>query len=159
MVKQDFCQVRDNFDKLLRRRQRAYRRGLLIEIEDCDTTDPRRFWKHINKLGPKKNNSIPWEVYDPDGNVVCDKDVVLATWEKEYNSLLNSNDGVYDESFLSSIQAIKAHRERNMLDPLYISNYSLNKALELDEVRKIVNGSKCGKATGLDGIPNEVLKK
>ncbi len=38
------------------------------------------------------------------------------------------------------MQSMKTHKERNMLDLLYNSNHSLNKALDLDEVRKVIKG-------------------
>ncbi len=158
ILKQDFITTRNTFDKTLRKKQRAYRRGLLLEIEDCDTSDPRRFWRHIHKLGPRKSNSIPWEVYDKDGNICFDKDIVLESWKSDYSSLFNNNNGVFDDQFLFNVKSVKAHRERNMQEPLYTSNNILNKTLELDEIRKVVNKAKCGKACGIDGIPNEVLK-
>ncbi len=153
-----FISARNCFDKTLRQRQRIYRRGMLIDIEQCDTSNPRKFWKYIHKLGPKKNNSIPLEVYDSDGNISYDKDTVLKTWENEYKNLLNSNDGIFDDDFLADIQSTKAHLEQNMQDPLYTQNTDLNKTIDLDEVRKVVNKSKLGKACGTDELPNEVLK-
>ncbi len=45
-----------------------------------------------------------------------------------------------------------------MRDPLYTQNTDLNKTIDLDEVRKVVNKSKLGKACGTDELPNEVLK-
>ncbi len=158
VLREDFKAARNIFDKTLRKKQRAYRRGLLIEIEGCDTSDPRRFWKYIHKLGPKKNSSIPWEIYDDEGNVCFDKETVLNSWEREYSSLFNCNDGVFNEPFLDQVKSVKAHREREMQEPLYISNNFLNKTLELEEIRNVVNKSKNGKASGVDGIPNEVLK-
>ncbi len=157
-LRQNFISNRNNFDKTLRQKQRAYRRGLLVDMEECDTSNPRKFWKHIHSLGPRKSSSIPWEVYDSDGNITCDKNTVLKTWEREYNCLFNDNNGIYDDDFLRDILSTKAHLERNMQDPLFTSNMSLNNSLSLEEVRKVVKKSKLGKACGTDSIPNEVLK-
>ncbi len=142
----------------MRYRQRAFRRGLLIETEDCDTSNPRKFWKYIHSLGPKKTNTIPCEVYDVNGDICYDKNTVLKTWENEYSALLNENKGTYDDSFLNDIQSAKTRSECNMQDPLYNSNRALNKPLDIDEIRKTINKSKLGKAYGVDGIPYEVLK-
>ncbi len=38
-----FISARDCFDKSLRHRQRTYRRGMLVDIEQCDTSNPRKF--------------------------------------------------------------------------------------------------------------------
>ena len=157
-LRKEFETARNRFDKYLRQRQRAYRRGLLIEIEECNTSDHRRFWKHINNLGPKRKQNIPWEVYDNQGNICYEKTTVLKKWEDEYFGLFNNKVGEYDESFYKHVLDSKAHFERNMLDPLYIDNRSLNKPLEIDEVKKAVDKAKFGKASGVDGIPNEVLK-
>ncbi len=153
-----YANARNAFDKYLRQRQRAYRRGLLIDIEDCSTSDPRQFWKHINKLGPKRKTDIPWEVYDEHGNVCHDKDTVLKTWEREYYKLLNDKSGNFDESFYHDILESKTHFERNMLDPLYAENVFLNKPLDINEISKAVSKAKTGKSAGIDMIPNEVLK-
>ncbi len=158
VLKRRFADARDAFDKLLRKRKRAYSRGLLIDIEDCNTNDPRKFWNHINKLGPDRRHSIPWEVYDEDGNVSYDKNTVLLKWEEEYRKLFNDNSGSFDEEFYTRILDSKAHIERNMLDPLYTPNYTLNKPISMEEVHKAVDKTKPRKAAGTDNIPNEVLK-
>ena len=49
-----FIIARNNFDKLLKQRKRLFQRVLLIDIETCNTQDPRKFWKYIQKLGPRK---------------------------------------------------------------------------------------------------------
>ncbi len=157
-LRQAFTIARNKFDKLLRQRKRAYQRGLLIDIETCDTKDPRKFWNYIQKLGPRKKNSIPWEVYDEFGNICSDRETVLKKWKTEYCHLLNDNPGSYDEEFYEFIIRDKEHQEREMQDPLYNSNNDLNKPLEFAEVEKMVNRAKSGKSAGTDGIPNEVLK-
>ncbi len=156
--RQNFTSARNAFDKALRTRQRSYRRGLLIDIEECDTSNPRKFWNHIHKLGPRKDNNIPWEVYDSDGDVCYDKGKILKKWEDDYCDLFNANTGKYDNVFLSNVLSQKSNIERNMLDPLYAQNAAINKQIEISEVRKVVNKAKLGKAYGTDCIPNDVLK-
>ncbi len=41
---------------------------------------------------------------------------------------------------------------------MYVENAVLNKAIEIEEVRKAVGRAKTGKAMGTDNVPNEVLK-
>ena len=65
-------------DKLLNRKQRD-----LIETERLNTSDPREFWKHIQKLGPSSKRGIPWEVYE--GNIITDKELILKHCKSEYN--------------------------------------------------------------------------
>ncbi len=157
-LRRDFILARRKFDKLLKKRQRNYRRGVLIEIETVNTTDPRQFWKMLKKLGPNRKNQIPWEVYDENGQINCNKEYVLNKWKNDYNTLYNENNDVYDDRFRDEILNSKAHLERGMQDPLYESNRMLNQPITLDEVKKAVTRAKSGKAMGTDSIPNEVLK-
>ncbi len=157
-LRQNFISARNAFDKLLKQRQRAHRRGTLIDIEECNTTDPRQFWKFIQKLGPSKQSSIPWEVYDERGDINSDREYVLNKWKSDYFSLYNDKSNEFDDSFLNDILESKEHMERRMKDPLYTTNPDLNRAIELHEVKKVVDKAKYNKAVGTDGIPNEVLK-
>ena len=157
-LRKDFISARNQFDKLLKRRQRNHRRGVLIEIERVNTSDPREFWKMLKKLGPNRKDSIPWEVYDDNGQVQHNKDSVLNKWKTDFSNLLNDNAGIYDDRFKAEVLSNKSHMERGMLDPLYVSDIDLNRPIEIDEVRKAVGRTKNGKAMGTDSIPNEVLQ-
>ncbi len=157
-LRRDFIVARDNFDRMLKRNQRKYRRGVLIEVEKVNTSDYRAFWKMLKKLGPKRKDSIPWEVYDNEGQINCDKDYVLNKWKNDYSALFNVNNDVYDDQFKTEVLDTKSHLERGMLDPLYTPNITLNRPIEIDEVRKAVGQAKNGKAMGMDNVPNEVLK-
>ena len=130
----------------------------MIEIERVNTSDYREFWKMLKKLGPKHKDSIPWEVYDNDGQINCNKDYVLNKWKNDYSALFNDNNDVYDDQFKTEVLNTKLHLERGMLDPLYTPNIALNQPLEINEVRKAVGLAKNGKAMGMDHVPNEVLK-
>ncbi len=158
-LRQDFIASRNRFDRLLKKSQRNYRRGVLIEIERVNTSDYREFWKMLKKLGPKRKHSILWEVYDNEGQINCDKDYVLNKWKEDYIALFNDNNDVYDDQFKTEVLNTKSHLERGMLDPLYTPNVALNRPLEMDEVRKAVRRAKNGKAMGMDHVPNEVLLK
>lgn len=49
----------------------------------------------------------------------------------------------------------KDHLERRMLDPLYQSNADLNRQIDINEVRCVVNKAKAGKSAGIDELPYE----
>ncbi len=149
-LRQQFKQARNNFDKLLKRRQREYRRGFLIIAERLNTSDPREFWKHIQKLGPRTKNPIPWEVYDSSGNINTDREFILNHWKSEYSQLYNDGSGSYDDVFKADIMTTKEHKERSMQDPLYNTNVFLNRPIRLDEVKKVVKNTKNGKAIGTE---------
>jgi hypothetical protein len=46
----------------------------------------------------------------------------------------------------------------SMADPLYVSHTLLNRNISREEVVRVVSRAKRGKAVGIDGLPNEVLK-
>ena len=58
----EFKSARHNFDRRFRFYERQYKRGLMDEIEDLCTTDPKQFDNNLKKLGPRSNKKpIPWE--------------------------------------------------------------------------------------------------
>ncbi|XP_077983286.1 uncharacterized protein LOC144438131 [Glandiceps talaboti] len=154
----DFKTAQRSFDRRLRFHERRHRKGLVDKIESVCTDDPRRFWNHIQKLGPKRNSCIPMEVYDDHGQLLTDKDIVLDAWKRDFSSLYNNPDGDYDEDFLNQIIHHKGVLENNMIDPLHESNVAINQNISLEEVEKVVNKVKRGKSVGIDRIPGEVLK-
>ena len=68
-LRQQFLTCKVKFDKLLRSTKRAYRRGLMINIETEYTNNPKEFWEHLKNLVPKRKQNIPTAVYDENGNV------------------------------------------------------------------------------------------
>ena len=55
----DFKFARSLFDKKLRYYERSYFRDKALEIEACDSSSPKAFWKHIKKPRTKENLSNP----------------------------------------------------------------------------------------------------
>ena len=77
------------FDRTLRKYKRQYERGKVLELESVCTSNPREFWSHIKKLGPRKNCEIPMEVYDKDGCIEDNLENVLYKWKEDFKSLYN----------------------------------------------------------------------
>ena len=157
----EFLAKRKLFDKLLRSTERKYNRQKAYEIEQINTSNPTQFWKHINSLGPKKNNSIPLQVYDETGNVISDENYVLDSWRNDFSALYNIPEGAltdFDADFYENIRtnldAIKQYELENSNADLEAYNLEFG----TDEFDKICNSLKKGKSVGPDMIPNEVLK-
>ncbi len=53
---------------------------------------------------------------------------------------------------------LKQVSEAQMENPLYEENPGLNGPISYDEIEKIINKLKINKSSGIDQIPNEVLK-
>ena len=126
--------------------------GLLIEIEECNRTNPAAFWNYIKKLGPNHKTSIPWEVETENGTST-DRDIVLEVWcnsfEKLYNKLLSTFYDQFKESILGSSDLNTS--------TVTESNQWLNAEITYGEVKKAVEHSENKKATGVDHILNELL--
>ncbi len=146
------------FQRALRKAERDYNKMVQNRIESVCTSDPKKFWEYIKKLGPKGKNTIPQEVYDENGDLVTDFDSVLKTWKEEYEKLYKPTCESFDNNFYMHILELLRNAENRMSDPLYIDNPDLNGNITKQEVDLVINGLKNRKAVGIDKIPNEILK-
>ena len=58
----EYIRSRNVFNKLLRQCERSYRRNQAIDIDKISTSNPNEFWQKNKQLGPRKDNSIPFEI-------------------------------------------------------------------------------------------------
>ena len=79
-----------------------------------------------------------------------------SDFAKLYNYLIGDND--CDKTFLQHGKESVSYMENNMLDPLREHNPDLNRAIAINEVKRVIIKLKKGKSTGIDDIPYEVLK-
>ncbi len=83
------------------------------------------------------------EVYDDNGNIVCDRENVLNKWKTEYEKLYNINNAeASDPNFKKYIKDSINFNESNMLDPLYYENQLLNKPITLNEITVVLKKAK-----------------
>ena len=162
-LRSDFLGKQKSFDKLLRQSERKYNRQKSMEIEQINTSNPTEFWRQINSLGPKKSAKIPMEVYSSSDHAekIYDSQLILDAWRHDFEELYNIPDNEHDhfdvnfyESIMSSIPTIKQF-ELNNTDA---NDKNYNQPFTNDEIDKICNQLKIGKAVGPNMIPNEVLK-
>ena len=157
-LREVFLHKQSQFDKLLRKTERNYNRQLADEIESLNTDNPREFWQHIKQLGPQKKKPIPLKVEDASNNIVEDLEIVLERWKQDYENLYNKPDlpnSEFDEEFYSDILTQKENFESN---GDHYQDAVFNRAFCLQEIYKVQRKIKSGKSTGIDMIPNEVLK-
>ena len=79
----EFKLARNTFDTHLRSAKRNYRRSLSIDIESVYTDNPKAFWDHIKHLGPKRQGTVPMEVYDDSENIITDESFVFQKWSSK----------------------------------------------------------------------------
>ena len=156
----DFKESQRLFDKELRKAERTYNRGLCIEIENVDVTNPREFWKYISSLGPRKKKDIPLNVYATENKdeIVMNIDKVLSTWKEDFSCLYNKPEhNIEDREYIDMCNT-KERLEKQMDEPSYSENVYVNGEITFEEVEGVINKLKMHKAVGLDKIPNEVIR-
>ncbi len=155
-----FRECQKQFDKVYRNKERQVRRGIMLDIDNCCTTNPTEFWNMLNNLGPKSKAKIPEEVYNDNGDVLTDPESVRRKWKVDFEDLYSTGNETpaFDKEFLSDMKQRVFSMEQTMLDPLYMSNASLNSNFTYDEAEKVIRNAKNKRSLGIDGIPYEVLK-
>ena len=144
------------FDKCLRKCERKYNEKVVNDIEEVCLNDPRNFWNHIKSLGPRNKTEIPLMVYDEKGDVNSDLAVVLDKWRNEFSDLLNRPDvDLFDDNFFHECLLEKEIMENNPID----CDSHINSEVSAIELGKVLKKLRCKKSTGVDVIPNEVLKR
>ena len=99
------------------------------------------FWRELRSIQPR-TNCLPTRV---DG-AMTDQEIVKL-WETKYSSLLNSVD---DERHQNKFEY--------MMSKSRVSTSENITMVSAGEIKSIVKDLKCGKAIGLDDIPNEFYK-
>ena len=144
-LKSEYVSSRKTFDRQVQRAKRLYwfdfQKNLL---NDCNN-DNVEFWKAIGKVGvgQAQKRRIPMEVILEDGMVARDAASVLEILKRHFSSLLNCQEA--NTAFPHVI------REQPAADPIF------NEHISIFEVKKALDRSKKGKASGIDQIPVEVL--
>ena len=117
---------------------------LLDELDE----DSNEFWKTIGKIGISncQNKKIPMEVISGDGQILNDTNAVLEHWKSEFSALYNRP---RDHSLANDV---------NVGQPQNHPENGINEYISIFEVKKAVTEAKRNKASGLDGIPADVLK-
>ena len=124
----------------------------MLNIEECCTKNPRLFWEQINRLGPKKDNRVPWEV-ETDGNIITNEKSVMEKWRTDFEKLYKVDTTEFNDVF-------KANKllEATSLAQLATINLDLSCCITYQEVSKAVGKSRENKSVGIDWIPNELFK-
>jgi hypothetical protein len=158
-LRSDYTRSRDIFDKTLHKSERCFRASMATEIEEFTSSNPREFWNKIQKLGPRKDKSIPLQIIDDSGLIQSDEAKVFERWKRDFENLYNARDGNdFNDEFHDQAKIHKHLLELQQEDPLYIPNEQLNSNILLSEINNIIMRSKTKSSSGIDGIPYNVLK-
>ncbi len=150
-----FRSAQNAFSKAIKKARRAFQRKQVYNLEECNTKDPVEFGNCIARMGPKRRSGILWEIVGDNNECITDKQHVLNKWKDDFKGLLTppeTNDAEA-KKFEEHI-----HRENEDLINNSPTNEEINIAFTYDEVRKIVNHAKKGKAPGIGGLTSDILK-
>ena len=160
-LREEYCSVRDQFDKINRRAKRAFQLQEQKSLHDrlYDVENPRDFWTQIGRIGMsnERKTSIPIEVL-VDDTVSTDYEHVMRKWKNDYDCLYNSDNSNsdFDNRHLREVTNSIADPNNNVFPKPDCS--SLNGPITYDEVYKAVYRAKLRKASGIDNIPSEILR-
>lgn len=76
-LKDAYRHAQSMLDRNLRHYKRNFLRGQSLRLEFLQTSNPQKFWREINKLGPLRLQKIPMEVLLSDDTVEKRKEFVL----------------------------------------------------------------------------------
>ena len=153
--RQEFIIRQNIFDSMYRKAERQYKMENLVKLEQVVTNDPKQFWSMLKRLGPRRKNDTPLEVYDEQGNVCDDIDYVLGKWKDNYESLFNFQwtPGTFDDEFLAACS-----NELPLLERTCVVREGLDDERSESEVARALMNAKLKKAVGIDNLPNEILR-
>ena len=142
------------FDKSYSKAKRKFQRDKLVNIERMKVENPKQFWAELRKLGPRKKDLIPIEVYDDNGRVINDPNFVLSKWKGEFRNLLKGyNKNEFDQIHFEYVQQRLLDLENRTG-----TNIELNEPLTLGEIKLALKKAKMNKAVGIDNLCYEIMK-
>lgn len=145
-----YVEKRKQFDRCVQRRKRQYWVEKQNELlHSCENSDI--FWKTIGKtgIGNERNNVIPMEIVEENGEILRSKEDVLSKWKTDFSKLYNPpyNSDVHNSND-DDILTQNGNEDNDML----------NRGITILDVRKAVKSLHRNKAVGNDNMPAEVLQ-
>ena len=103
LLRSKFLEAQKAFDKKLRCVERRYKQSEVEKIETLNSNNSTEFWQQVNRLGPRKNSTIPMKVQTDDG-ISLDHEVIFNKWKNDFKTLYNSelDVGDYDVNFYNA---------------------------------------------------------
>ena len=129
-IRQTFHTTRNFYNKMVKKKKYQFTEKLKEQLESLHETDPKSFWRTIDKL---KNNDN-----------AQDNPISLERWREHFTNLLNKQDEDID------LKELEEDGKRNK-----ILDFEFTHKEVLDRIKKLKNNKQCG----LDLIPNEFIKQ
>ena len=171
MCRQRFKQSRKEFDKKTRQAERQYRASHRDYITSLKTNNPKKFWEEINKLGPSNEKQKIDSVKFDNGCISYEQVDILRKWKDDFSNLFKdtAQASPVSDVFLDNTRKLLSEWEEQIESIDYNDNEHsspietekeviLNSEITMEELISALHTAKANKATGIENIPNEVLK-
>lgn len=133
----NFRKLRKCYKNTIRKNKLKYEQEILENLESMQSRNPKEFWKTFNTLksleSKHKENPIP-----------------ANEWIAHFTSLMNKNLNVDTSVELKFTKFINENKHSSFNE--------LNFKITEEEIQKAIMNLKINKASGIDGILNEMLK-
>ena len=126
-------------------------------LEQLDVKDPKEFWRRIKAIAglEKSDQKLPTEMKR--GTTLFGGTEAEQVWKESFQKLgqvQEANDPRFDNEFWQETQALVAHWSQDRTS----MTSELDDKISLEEVDKAIKLLRRGKAAGVDGAVNEILK-
>ena len=78
-----FINTKTNFDRNLRKAERAYIKRTIDNIESICLNNPKEFWKNLKRFGRRRSHAIPMTIRQND-ELNSNPIVVLEEWKNKF---------------------------------------------------------------------------
>ncbi len=127
-------------------------------LDSISTSNPKQFWEKLNSLGSRNTSKIPDKARKSDGSLTDNLHETLEVWKQEFSTLFNRSDLDNNDTEYRNLLNELHNKEDEISNENYECDDFLNEHILLLELKETIAKLKNGKATGLDQIPNEVIK-
>ncbi|CAG2202982.1 unnamed protein product [Mytilus edulis] len=161
-LRSNFIEKRKQFDKRLRQCERTHQASIRDKIKNLNDSNPKEFWREINKLGPQKHRPDIDSVRMEDGSFSTDQETILKRWKSEYSKLFKLDNTLVNDTFIDNLSELTEQLERefnSVTDEDYeiLEAELFNENISIEETEEAMRLVKLGKAVGVDNLPNEIL--
>ena len=153
-----FKWTRNKAKKALKARKEEWNKKLMKEIEELRSDNPKEYWRKLKGLCKGNKRKSAWDTAIDEKGIEVSGDQVKIVWKEAYEKLggTERDREDFDELFARNVEAevLKMEEESRGIE----LNGELDRDITLEEVKEVVKELAIGKAAGVDGIVNELLK-
>ena len=148
ILKEKYVELQKSFDRLVRKKKRAFRKWQQANLLMKQKKNIKQFWRDIKNLGLQtigREDHIPFEILREDGSISSEENEVINKWYSCFKSLLNP------EQLLSNAPLAS-------VPPLCLNAAELNDPITEQDVLSALKKAPNNKAVGNDCMDPSYLR-